>query len=112
MSLTWASCAQDEKGNFYSVLSFLIVFDHANTCASMRSLVEIHNNEMNGKFESLRNDPISIDFYLNDFSGNYFSIKYFWNFLIQIKVFFSLNKSLHLFEMLMFHKTLAEIVPL
>ena len=23
---------------------FLIVFDHANACASMHSLVEIHNN--------------------------------------------------------------------
>ena len=45
-SLLWASRAHDEKKYLFSHFwMFLIIFDHANACASMRSLVEIHNNE-------------------------------------------------------------------
>ena len=44
MSLTLASHTHDGKGPFYHFPIFLIVFDHANACTSMHSLVKIHNN--------------------------------------------------------------------
>ena len=43
MRLTWASHANDEKVTFYHFWMFFIFFNHANACASMPLLVEIHN---------------------------------------------------------------------
>ena len=38
--------------NFFMIFeSFLFFFDHSNACESMRSLVEIHNNEINKYFD-------------------------------------------------------------
>ena len=39
---SWAYHVHDEKGTFSWFLMFFIVFDHANACTSMHSLVEIH----------------------------------------------------------------------
>ena len=39
----WASRVHEQKGNFFIIFYVLIIFDHANACASMRLLVKIHN---------------------------------------------------------------------
>ena len=43
VSLTCASRAHDNKGNFHNFQVFFFIFDHGNTCPSMSSLVKIHN---------------------------------------------------------------------
>ena len=43
VSYTSLSCTRWKKYFFHHFQIFYIVFDHANACASMRSLVEIHN---------------------------------------------------------------------
>ena len=43
--------AQEEKYFFNHFQIFLVIFDHANACASMRLLVEIHNTKNHAPFK-------------------------------------------------------------
>ena len=59
------SCVQWKKYLFGNFLAFFIVFYHVNACASMRSLVEIHNRQMNWEYTYQSTSNHFILFYLD-----------------------------------------------
>ena len=67
MGLTWASRPHDRKGTFFMIFEclwmFFIVFNHVNTCESMRSLVKIHNTEQFWTFRCLETSHKQVSFF-------------------------------------------------